>query len=127
MRTLYAKHMSRKPLQKWALQQPEEKTKKWKNTAICQNYHFVPVGIEIYGTYGPQGIKLVSRSAKKIRMLQVKNCLLFFYSKVYQWQCTKALQFALWVTQRIHLQAYRAYLIFKYMKLKSYDKKIIYT
>ena len=36
MHTHYAKLMSRKPLQKLALEQPEEKTKKWKNTAICQ-------------------------------------------------------------------------------------------
>ena len=32
------------------------------------------------------------------------------------------MQFALWVAQKIHLQAY---LIFKFMKLKSYDKKKI--
>ena len=30
-------------------------------------YHFVPVGIEIYGAYGPQGIKLVKQIGKKIQ------------------------------------------------------------
>ena len=30
----------------------------------------------------------------------------------------------LWVAQKIDLQAWRAYSIFKYMKLKSYDKKL---
>ena len=30
-------------------------------------YHFVPVGIETYGAYGPQGIKLVKQIGKKIQ------------------------------------------------------------
>ena len=32
----------------------------------------------------------------------------------------------LWVAQKIHLQAEMAYSIFKYTKLKSYDKKYLY-
>ena len=32
---------------------------------IIPNYHFVPVGIETYGPYGPQGIKLVKQIGKK--------------------------------------------------------------
>ena len=45
MQTLYAKRMSRKPLQKWALQQLEEKTKKLKKTSnLSDNYHFVSMG-----------------------------------------------------------------------------------
>ena len=61
---------------------------------------------------------------KKSRMLLVKNCLLFIYSKVFQWQYKRAMQFVLWVAQKIILQAWMAYSIFKYMKLKSYDEKI---
>ena len=38
-------------------------------------------------------------------MLQVKNCLPFSYFKVYQWQYNKAMQFVLWVAQKIDLQA----------------------
>ena len=30
-------------------------------------YHFVPVGIETYGAYGPQGLKLVKQIGKKIQ------------------------------------------------------------
>ena len=30
-------------------------------------YHFVPVGIETYGAYGPQGIKLVKQIGRKIQ------------------------------------------------------------
>ena len=37
------------------------------------------------------------------------------------------MRFVLWVAQKKNLQAYRAYSIFKYMKLKSYDKKNIHT
>ena len=60
--------MSRKPLEKWAQQQLVEKTKKVeKYSNLSDNYHFVPVGIETYGTYGPQGIdiKLVKQIGKK--------------------------------------------------------------
>ena len=44
------------------------------------------MSIETYGAYGPIGIKLVKLIGKKIRMLLVKNCLLFIYSQKYQWQ-----------------------------------------
>ena len=36
------------------------------------------------------------------------------------------MQFVLWVAQKIDLQASRAFLIFKFTKLKSYDKNNIY-
>ena len=53
-----------------AADREDKKVEKYGN--LSDNHHFVHVGIETYGTYGPQGIKLVSRSAKKIRMLPVK-------------------------------------------------------
>ena len=31
------------------------------------HYHFVPAGIETYGTYGSQGIKLIKQIGKKIQ------------------------------------------------------------
>jgi hypothetical protein len=31
------------------------------------DYHFVPVGIETYGTYGPQAMKLITKIGKKIQ------------------------------------------------------------
>ena len=31
------------------------------------DYHFVPVGIETYGAYGPQAIKLIKQIGKKIQ------------------------------------------------------------
>jgi hypothetical protein len=35
----------------------ENKVEKYSN--LSDNYHFVPVGVETYSIYGPQGIKLV--------------------------------------------------------------------
>ena len=80
---------------------------KWKNIAILSdNYNFVPVGVETYGAYGPQGIKLVKQIGKKIQdATDEKLSTFFFYSKVYQWQYNEAMRFALWVAQRIYLQA----------------------
>jgi hypothetical protein len=38
-----------------------------KYSDLTDYYHFVPVGIETYGAYGPQGIKLVKKIGKKIQ------------------------------------------------------------
>ena len=38
-----------------------------KYSDLSDYYHFVPVGIETYGAYGPQGIKLVKKIGKKIQ------------------------------------------------------------
>ena len=67
MRTLCASHMSRKHPKKWALQQPEEGKKVDKYSNLSDYFHFVPVGIETYGAYGPQGLKLVKQIGKKIQ------------------------------------------------------------
>ena len=40
-----------------------KKVDKYSN--LSDYYHFVPVGIETYGAYGPQGIKLVKQIGKK--------------------------------------------------------------
>ena len=37
----------------------DKKVKKYSN--LSENYHFVPIGIETYGTYGPQAIKLIKQ------------------------------------------------------------------
>ena len=34
---------------------------------MSDHYHFVPVVVETYGAYGPQGIKLVKQIGKKIQ------------------------------------------------------------
>jgi hypothetical protein len=36
-----------------------------KYSNLSDNYHFMPVGIETYGIYCPQGIKLVKQIGKK--------------------------------------------------------------
>ena len=74
-----------------------------KYSNLSDNYHFVSVGVETYGAYGHQASQ--ADRQKKFRMLLVKNCLLFSYSKVYQWQFNEAMRFVLWVAQKIHLQA----------------------
>ena len=33
---------------------------------LSNNYHFVPIGIESYGAFGPQGLKLFKKTGKKI-------------------------------------------------------------
>ena len=45
-------------------QKRRKKVDKYSN--LSDYYHFVPVGIETYGAYGPQGIKLVKQIGKKI-------------------------------------------------------------
>ena len=42
----------------------EKKVEKYSNLS---DYHFVPIGIETYGAYGPQGLKLVKQIGKKIQ------------------------------------------------------------
>jgi hypothetical protein len=41
----------------------DKKVEKYSN--LSNNYHFVPEGVETYGAYGPQGIKLVKQIGKK--------------------------------------------------------------
>ena len=43
----------------------DKKVDKYSN--LSDYYHFVPVGIETYGAYGPQDIKLVKQIGKKIQ------------------------------------------------------------
>ena len=38
-----------------------------KYSNLSENYHFVPTGIETYGAYGPQGIKLIKQIGNKIQ------------------------------------------------------------
>ena len=43
----------------------DKKVDKYSN--FSDHYHFMPVGIETYGAYGPQGIKPVKQIGKKIQ------------------------------------------------------------
>ena len=43
----------------------DKKVDKYSN--LSDMYHFVPVGIENYGAYGPQGLKLVKQIGQKIQ------------------------------------------------------------
>ena len=43
----------------------EKKVEKYSN--LSDNYHFVPMGVETYGAYGPQGYKLVKQIGKRIQ------------------------------------------------------------
>ena len=54
----------------------------------------MPVGVETYGAYGPQGIKLVKQIGKKIQEATGEKLSTFFYSKVYQWQYNEAIRLA---------------------------------
>ena len=37
-----------------------------KYSNLSENYHFIPVGMETYGAYGPQGLKLLKTIGRKI-------------------------------------------------------------
>ena len=67
----------------------DKKVVKYSN--LSENYHFLPVGIETYGAYGTQAIKLITQIGKKYRKRPVKNFLLFISSRVSQWQYKKAM------------------------------------
>ena len=54
----------------------DKKVEKYSN--LSDNYHFVPVGVETYGTYGPQGIKLVKQIGKKIQDATCEKLSTFF-------------------------------------------------
>ena len=58
---------------------------------------------------------LICLIGKKIPMATGEKLSTFFYSKVYQWQYKKAIQFVLLVAQKLYLQAWMAYSIFKYI------------
>ena len=49
---------------------------------LSDNYHFVPVGIETHGAYGPQGITLVKQIGKNFRKLPVKNYPPFLFQSI---------------------------------------------
>ena len=42
----------------------DKKVEKYMN--LSDNYYFVPVGMETYGAFGPQGLKLLKKIGKKI-------------------------------------------------------------
>ena len=47
-----------------AAERENKKVEKYLN--LSDNYHFVPVGAETYGAFGPQGLKLLKQIRKKI-------------------------------------------------------------
>ena len=49
---------------------------------MSDHYHFVPVGIVTYGAYGPQGVKLVKQSGKKIQDATISGKILHCGSSV---------------------------------------------
>ena len=49
------------------LMQERENKKTDKYINLADNYHFVPVGAETYGAFGPQGLKLLKKIGTKIQ------------------------------------------------------------
>ena len=47
-----------------AAERENKKSEKYMN--LSDNYHFVPVGAETYGAFGPQALKLLKKIGKKI-------------------------------------------------------------
>ena len=65
----------------------EKKVDKYSN--LSDYYHFVSVGIETYGAYGPKGIKLVKQIGKKIQDANGEK--LSTYSRVFQLEYKEAM------------------------------------
>merc|ERR1711993_96879 len=42
-----------------------EKTKKYQE--LANDYHFIPIGLETYGSWGPEGLKLIKTIGKKLK------------------------------------------------------------
>ena len=53
-----------------------KKVDKYSN--LSDNYHFVPVGAETYGAFGPQGLKLIKQIGTKIREVTGEKQSTFF-------------------------------------------------
>lgn len=53
----------------------DKKVEKYSNLS---DYHFGPVGIETYGAYGPQGLKLVKQIGKKIQEATCEKLATFY-------------------------------------------------
>ena len=49
-----------------------------KSSNLTDNYYFLPISVETYGAYGPQGIKLVKQIGKKIQDATGKKLSTFF-------------------------------------------------
>ena len=49
-----------------------------KYSNLSDNYHFVPMGVETFGAYGPQGNKLIKQIGKKIQEATRKKLFTFF-------------------------------------------------
>ena len=58
------KKASKKPCSA-AEDRENKKIDKYKN--LSDHYHFVPVGAETYGAFGPEGLKLLKKIGSKIR------------------------------------------------------------
>ena len=62
-----------------AARREDKKVDKYSN--LSDTFHFVPVGIETYGAYGPQGIKLVKQIGKKIQDATGEKLSTFYLSQ----------------------------------------------
>ena len=65
VRTLNANHVKKASTEVNSAAAGREDKKVEKYSNLSENYHFVPVGIETFGAYGPQAIKLIKQIGKK--------------------------------------------------------------
>ena len=69
---------------------------------LSENYYFVPVGIETFGAYGPQAIKLIKQIGKKNTGSYRGKIVHFLSHAKYlsQWQYKKEMRSVLGVVQK---------------------------
>ena len=75
----FVNHTSKNLQNKLALQLKKGKKKVEKYLTLSENYHFIPVGAETYGAFGPQGLKLLKKIGAKIREATGENRSTLFY------------------------------------------------
>ena len=61
-----------------AAAEERERKKVEKYLTLSDNYHFIPVGAETYGAFGPQGLKLLKKIGAKIKEATGENRSTFY-------------------------------------------------
>ena len=89
-----------------AAEREDKKVEKYVN--LSDNYHFVPVGAETYGAFGPQALKLLKKIGGKIRDITGEKDAFTSTYKASRWLFNTAMQLVSW-EQLQPLPASRAY------------------
>ena len=99
----------------------DKKVEKYSN--LSNNYHFVPEGVETYGAYGPQGIKLVKQIGKKISRATSEKLSTFFLFQSISMAIQRGNAVCVMGCPKNTSTGLEGLFNFKYTKQKCYDKE----